>query len=110
MDPPRRRSRGSWPRDRPIRWSGVVRNLSWFVVASAALVIQIGLALPILLFDVLGRDDGAVGLARIVLSLVWGGLTLFAAWSWVVGRWRVVLAPILTIAAGWIVWTMLSSG
>jgi hypothetical protein len=33
------------------------------------------------------------------LAIVWGGLTLFAAWSWVLGRWRIVLAPILTIAA-----------
>jgi hypothetical protein len=33
------------------------------------------------------------------LAIVWGGLALFAAWSWVLGRWRIVLAPILTIAA-----------
>jgi hypothetical protein len=64
-----------------------------------ALVIQIALAFPILLLDILGRNDGPVGLAKIVLTLVWGGLTLFAAWSWVLGRWRVVLAPLLTVAA-----------
>jgi len=49
-DPTRRRSPGSWPRDRPIRWRGVA-----------------------------------------------GGLltTLYTAWSWVLGRWRVVLGPIV---------------
>jgi hypothetical protein len=62
-------------------------------------VIQIALAFPILLLDILVRNDGPVGLAKIVLTLVWGGLTLFAAWSWVLGRWRVVLAPLLTVAA-----------
>jgi fatty acid desaturase len=91
MDDPTRRSRGVWPRDRPIRWSGVVNNLTWYVVATAALLLQIALALPVL---VLGG-----GVAGTVLALVWGAMTLFAAWSWITWRWRVVIAPLVTIAA-----------
>jgi hypothetical protein len=33
------------------------------------------------------------------LALVWGALTLFAAWAWVKGQWRIVIAPILTALA-----------
>ena len=91
MDDPTRRPRGVWPRDRPIRWSGVVNNLTWYVVATVALLLQIALALPVL---VLGG-----GVAGTVLALVWGAMTLFAAWSWITWRWRVVIAPLVTIAA-----------
>jgi hypothetical protein len=34
-----------------------------------------------------------------VLALVWGAMTLFAAWSWITWRWRVVIAPLVTISA-----------
>jgi hypothetical protein len=83
--------RGGWPRDRPIRWSGVVNNLTWYVVATVALLLQIALALPVLL---LGG-----GVAGTVLALVWGAMTLLAAWSWITWRWRVVVAPLVTIGA-----------
>jgi hypothetical protein len=90
-DPTRRRSSGSWPRDRPIRWGGVAGGLLWFVASWAALLGQLALAIPTLM---LGGDLGwPLG---IVLALVWGGLTLATAWSWVLGRWRVVLGPLVT--------------
>jgi hypothetical protein len=85
---PGRRPNGVWPRDRPIRWLGVAGNMSWFVIGTAAGAFQLALGLPVL---AVGR--GWLGTA---LALVWGVLTLFAAWSWVQGRWRVVIAPILT--------------
>lgn len=91
MDDPTRRPHGAWPRDRPIRWSGVVNNLTWYIVATAALLLQIALALPVLL---LGG-----GLAGTLLALGWGAMTVFAFWSWITWRWRVVIAPLVTIAA-----------
>jgi hypothetical protein len=78
-DPTRRRSAGSWPRDRPIRWGGVAGGLLWFVVSWAALIGMLALAVPMLS---LARDLGLLGV-------------VIAAWSWVLGRWRVVLGPIL---------------
>ena len=91
MRDPVRRPDGAWPRDRPIRWRGVASNLAWFVGGTAAGLLQLALAIPILTVE--------RGWVNTVLAVIWGGLTLFAAWSWVLGRWRVVLAPILTLAA-----------
>lgn len=91
MDDPSHRPDGSWPRDRPIRWARVAGNLTWFVIGTAAGAFQLALAIPVL---AVGR--GWLGVA---LAAVWGGLTLFAAWSWVRGRWRIVIAPILTALA-----------
>jgi hypothetical protein len=91
MDDPGRRPAGVWPRDRAVRWGGVAGNLVWFVGGTAAGLLQLALAIPILAVP--------AGWLGTVLAIVWGGLTLFAAWSWVLGRWRIVLAPILTIAA-----------
>jgi thiamine transporter ThiT len=91
MDDPGRRPDGVWPRDRPIRWGGVAGNLAWFVGATAAGLVQLALAIPILTVE--------RGWANTVLALIWGGLTLFAGWCWVMGRWRIVLAPIFTLAA-----------
>jgi hypothetical protein len=88
-DPTRRRSAGSWPRDRPIRWGGVAGGLLWFVVSWAALIGMLALAVPMLS---LARDLGLLG---VVIAVVWAGVVLFTAWSWVLGRWRVVLGPIL---------------
>jgi hypothetical protein len=96
MRNPTRRSPGSWPRDRPIRWRGVFGNLAWLVVASAAAVIQFGLVIPVLVVGSSAAGDGLGGFVRIGLGLLWGGLTLFAAWAWVFGRWRVVIAPLVT--------------
>jgi len=91
MDDPSRRPDGSWPRDRPIRWGRVVGNMGWFVIGTAAGAFQLALAIPVL---AVGR--GWLGVA---LAVVWGVLTLFAAWSWVRGRWVIVVAPILTALA-----------
>jgi len=96
---PTRRPRGSWPRDRPIRWERVAGNLSWLVVGSAAAILQLVLVIPVLTFGGSAAGDEGRGGIRIVLALVWAGLTLFAAWSWIFGRWRVVVAPVLTLLA-----------
>jgi hypothetical protein len=98
MDDPTRRPPGAWPRDRPIRWRGVATSLTWFVVATVALLVQLVLVVPLLIVAASPVGDALGGFARIGLALVWGALTLFAAWSWLLGRWRVVLAPIGTIA------------
>ena len=91
MADPGRRPDAVWPRDRPVRWGRVAGNLAWFVGGTAAALLQLGLAIPILTVSRGGMNT--------LLALIWGGLTLFAAWSWVFGRWRIVLAPIVTLAA-----------
>lgn len=98
MRDPTRRSPGSWPRDRPIRWPAVAGNLARFLVTSAATLIQLGLVIPVLAVAASGAGDAFGGLARVGLALAWGGLTLFAGWSWLLARWRGVLAPLGTIA------------
>ena len=102
MGDPTRRSPGSWPRDQPVRWGGLARNTTWFVVGSAAALIQLALVVPLLL--VTRSPTGTVfgGAGGIGLALAWGGLTLFAAWSWVLGRWRVVVAPVVTAIVIWL--------
>ena len=99
MRDPTRRAPGSWPRDRPIRWRGVAGNLIQFVVGSAAALIQLALVVPVVVIGGSAAGDGLGGFMRIALALLWGGLTLFAAWSWLLGRWRVVLAPVVTALA-----------
>ena len=89
MDDPTRRPEGSWPRDRPVRWRGVGRNLTWFIVGTAALGIQVLLAGPVLAMS------GGIG--GTILALIWGVLTLLAARAWLFGEWRVVLIPIITV-------------
>jgi hypothetical protein len=99
MRDPTRRSPGSWPRDRPIRWVGVAGGLAWFVASTVAGLLQLGLVVPVLAVASSTAGESLGGLARIGLALAWGGLTLFAGWSWLFGRWRIVLAPMLTVAA-----------
>lgn len=103
---PNRRNPGSWPGDRPIRWRGVAGSLTWFVLGSAAAVVQVVSAVPLLLVagSPAGESLGAIG--RVALALAWGTLTLWAAWSWVLGRWRVVVAPVVTGALLWVVTTV----
>jgi hypothetical protein len=96
---PTRRPPGAWPRDRPIRWGAVTERLAWIVVGTAAAVVQLGLVIPVLAVAGSSAGDGLGGVARIALALVWGGSTLFAGWSWLFNRWRVVLAPVATVAA-----------
>jgi hypothetical protein len=106
---PTQRPAGSWPRDRPVRWRSVAGNLTWFVVGTSAALIQLGLVVPLLAIGGSLADDWPEGLVRIVLALTWGGLTLFAAWSWVLGRWRVVLAPVITAGALFVAWTVFAA-
>ena len=47
MAEPRRRPEGFWPRDRRVRWGGVAANLAWFVGGTAAGLLQLALAIPI---------------------------------------------------------------
>ena len=65
-------------------------GLLWFVVSWLALLAQLALAIPTIVFatDV----SGPFG---IVAAIAWGLVTLYTAWSWVLGRWRVVLGPVL---------------
>jgi len=93
-DDPTRRPPGAWPRDRPIRWRGVAGNLSWFLVATACLVVQLGLAIP-----VLANGDAPWGP---LLALVWGGATLATAWAWITWRRWVVVPPVVTALAIWL--------
>ena len=93
MRDPTQRASGAWPGDRRVHWRGVARGLAWFVVGWVALIVQLAMTLPIY---AVGSAIGGIG--GVLLALTWGGLTLFAAWSWVRGRWRVVVAPILTAA------------
>jgi hypothetical protein len=66
------------------------------VASTLAGIIQLGLVIPVLAVGSSAAGDALGGLARIGLALLWGGLTLFAGWSWLRGRWRVVLAPLVT--------------
>jgi hypothetical protein len=91
MSDPTRRPDGVWPGDRPVRWGRVAGNLTWFVFGTGAGLLQLALAVPVL---ALGSGPGGTAFA-----LFWGVMTLFAAWSWIRGRWRVLVAPIATIGA-----------
>ncbi len=91
MRDPGRRPPGVWPRDRPVRWAGVAGNMGWFVIGTVAAAFQIALAIP-----VLAVGHGWLGVA---LALIWGAATLFAAWAWLFGKWRILIAPILTLIA-----------
>jgi len=106
---PTERPAGSWPRDRPVRWRSVAGNLTWFVVGTGAALVQLGLAVPLLVVGGSMDGDGSEVAVRIVLALIWGGLTLFAAWSWVLGRWRVVLAPVVTTAVLFVTWAVFAA-
>ena len=100
-DPNRRDSPGSWPRDRPIRWGAVGRNLSTFVLTTVAFVVQFALVVPL----VLAPSDAAGGWLRLAAAVVWGAGTLWAAWCWMTGQVRSVVAPIVTGALIWLVWS-----
>ncbi len=76
------------------------------MASTVAGLAQLGLVIPVLAVATSAAGDGLGGLARIALALTWGGLTLFAGWSWLHGRWRIVLAPILTVAATLLVSTL----
>jgi len=70
---------------------GVARNMGWWVIGTALGAFQLALAIPVL---VVGH-----GWLGTILAVIWGVLTLFAAWAWIMGKWRIVIAPVLTAAA-----------
>ena len=99
---PTRRTGGSWPGDRPVRWPGVARGLAWLALGSAAGLAQLLLVVPLLAVAG-GRPGEALGgAAGVLLALAWGGLTLYAAWSWLFGRWRLLAIPVITAALLWV--------
>ena len=100
MRDPTERTPGSWPRDRPIRWRGLASNMTWLVVASAAAILQFALVIPVL--GIAAEPSSSGSLVPVVVALAWGGLTLYAAWSWVLGRWRVVAIPVVMLAILWL--------
>jgi hypothetical protein len=102
-DPNRRDSPGSWPRDRPIRWGALGRNLTTFVLTTVAFVVQFALVVPLLM---LSADAGG-GWLRPAVALVWGLGTLWAGWCWMTGQARSVVAPIVT---GALIWLASSAG
>jgi hypothetical protein len=100
-DPNRHDSPGSWPRDRPIRWGALGRNVTTFFVTSVAFIVQFALVVPL----VLSPSDTAGGWLRLAVAAVWGLGTLWAAWCWITGQARSVVAPIVTGALLWLVWS-----
>jgi len=107
MRDPTERSPGSWPRDRPIRWRGLASNMTWLVVASAAAVVQFALLVPVLGLAV-AEPSTSASLVPVAVALAWGGLTLYAAWSWVMGRWRVVAIPVVMLGILWLAGSLTS--
>jgi hypothetical protein len=100
-DPNRRDTPGSWPRDQPVRWGALGRNLSTFVMTIVAFVVQFALVVPLLMLP----SDAAGGWLRLAVGIVWGLGTLWAAWCWLTSQARSVLAPIVTGALIWLVWS-----
>jgi hypothetical protein len=99
-DPNRRDSPGSWPRDRPVRWGALGRNVSTFVVTTIAFIVQFALVIPVLTVS----SEAAGGWLRTGVALVWGAGTLWAAWCWVTGQTRSIVAPVVTGAVIWLAW------
>ena len=88
-----RRNPQDWPRDGPIRWGGVAGNLTSFILCTAAVLAQFVLIIPLL---ALPGGDGASGLVRALVALLWGAATLWAAWCWIHVQVRAVIAPVVT--------------
>ncbi len=80
-----------WPRDAPVRWDWLFGRLAYqaAAVVSAAAHLVIGF---LLLFR-LGSEP-----LDWLLAVAWGGLALFAVWSWWFHRWRIVAAPVVIAA------------
>ncbi len=102
-DPNHHDSRRSWPRDRPVRWGALGRNVSTFFLTTIAALVQFALVLPLLGVSA----DAGGGVLRIGLALVWGVGSLWAAWCWVLGQARSVAAPVVT---GVLIWLALATG
>ena len=94
-DPTRRDHPDSWPRDRPVRWGALGRNVSGFFARTAIFVIQFALIVPVIAM-VPGSAWG--GWLQTLVGVVWGIGTLWAGWCWMLGDLRGVAAPIATTA------------
>ncbi len=81
----------NWPRDGPIRWDRLAARLGYQAVAVASMAAH--LVLGVVLVATIGTR-----LIDWLLAIAWGGLALFAVWSWWFHRRRIVLAPV-TLAA-----------
>ncbi len=95
QDPTRRDAPGSWPRDRPVRWGALGRNLTSFAARTSVFVVQFALIVPILTLPA----DAAGGWLQAGVAVAWGVGTLWAAWCWLLGDPRGVIAPVLTLVA-----------
>ena len=73
------------------------RNVSTFAATTAAFLIQFGLVVPVLTISA----DAGGGWLRTGVALVWGVGTVWAAWCWVTGQPRSIVAPIVTGALIW---------
>lgn len=93
-DPTRRDAPGSWPRDRPVRWGALGRNLASFAARTSVFVVQFALVVPLLTVPA----DAAAGWLQAGVGLVWGAGTLWAAWCWLLADPRGIVAPVVTLA------------
>ena len=98
MTDPTGRTPGSWPRDRPVRWRALGRNVSTLVVTTLAFIVQFGLVVGVLALP----SDAAGGWLRPLVALAWGIGVLWTAWCWVTWRARGIVAPVLTAALIWL--------
>jgi hypothetical protein len=78
-------------------------QITWFVVGTAAGLFQMALAVPVFVVGATAEGGPLGALTGVALAVAWGVLTLFAAWAWVFGRWRIVAAPIVTLGLLWVV-------
>jgi len=97
LSPSRRPSPDHWPRDRPVRWGALGRNLSTFAVTTIAFVVQFALVVPVVMLS----STAWSGWLQILVALVWGVGTVLAAWCWITWRPVVLLAPVVT---GLVIW------
>lgn len=77
-----------WPRDAPVRWDRFAAVVAYQSVAVLAFAAHLVIGF-LLLFRLRAEP------VDWLLALAWGGLALFAVWSWWFHRWRVAAAPIV---------------
>ena len=80
-----------WPRDAAVRWDRFARAVAYQAVAVLAFAAHLVIGF-MLLFRLRAEP------VDWLIALAWGGLALFAAWSWWFQRWRIVAAPVVIVA------------
>ena len=80
---------------KPTTWNDFVEAGPWpsLTIGEGVLSTFRGINLAIAYFM-----DAAEKAGHVMVPLAWGGASLFATWSWMHRRRRVVLAPLCTIA------------